>query len=230
MSPQERLVPMMTLKNWRQGLLVVVACFTVLAQAQTVNRASKGDRLPVNRPEMFGGEVEEWDERANSRRIGVTAEYPAEYPAPSRPAREREVARPRSAPSSGCQGMGAELCTVFTETNRERLQNGLPAFKVDPACQRAADDHAQDMARRGFFSHTSPDGGEMTDRYSRYGRWTTLAENIAMGTHMDSRGAVQSWMKSPGHRRNILGTQYGSMGVGIAQGRGYKYFVQCFSK
>lgn len=215
---------MMEFKFLRMMLIAILAMGAMAAHGQTVNRALKGDRLPVHNPQMFGGEVEEWDERANPSRIGVTDrdEPPVR--------REREPARPHPTNPANCQGMNSDVCMVFSETNRERAQNGLPEFRVDPACQRAADDHARDMASSGYFSHTGRNGSSISDRYSRYGRWTVLAENIAMGTHMDSRSAVQSWMKSPGHRRNILGSQYGSMGVGIAQGGRYRYFVQCFSR
>lgn len=210
--------------TFRRTLLLLLLSPLVggaFAQAETVNRTLKGDRLPVHNREMFGSDVPEWDERANPGRIGVS-DFDA-------PARRREV--PASRPQRGeCAGMSESVCAVLIATNVERERNGLSRFRVDPACQRAADDHARDMARRGFFSHTSPDGSSLQSRYERYGRWTVLAENIAMGTHMDGAGAVRSWMNSPGHRRNLLGSQYGSIGIGVAEGGGYRYFVQCFSR
>lgn len=202
---------------------------TSVGFAESVNRTLKGDRLPVHRSEVFGSDVPEWDERANPDWIGVS-----DYDEP----RPRNINRPashdrREAPrarSSECAGMSQVVCDVLVATNAERERNGLSRFRVDPNCQQAADDHARDMARRGYFSHTSPDGGSLQSRYERYGRWTALAENIAMGTHMDGAGAVRSWMNSPGHRRNLLGSQYGSIGIGVAEGGGYRYFVQCFSR
>lgn len=205
-------------------LAALLALGPGLAAGETVNRTLKGNRLPVHQPERFGGHIEEWDERANPGRIGVS-----DFDPPVRRPRREEV--PVARPVGGeCAGASRMVCDVLVATNRERERHGLRRFRVDPACQRAADDHARDMARRGFFSHTSPSGSTLSSRYERYGRSMRLAENIAMGTHMDGTEAVRSWMNSPGHRRNILDSQLGAIGIGVAEGGGYRYFVQCFSQ
>lgn len=202
--------------NQRTVSLLVTICMTgflpVSSFAQVPQRHLKGDRLVPS---------------SNPARADTAAPVSNATPSVQSP----KFTEPSPKQLRGdCPGMASEVCAVFSATNRERAQNGLAVFKYDPACQKAADDHARDMAGRGFFSHTSPDGGTLTSRYERYGRWSNLAENIAMGSHMDSQGAVQSWMNSPGHRKNILSPALGSMGVGIAQGRGFRYFVQCFSR
>lgn len=96
------------------------------------------------------------------------------------------------------------------------------------ALVRAADAHAADMAKYNYFSHHARDGASPLDRASRE---TTcppgagVGENIAMGEYGDAKSLVRCWMKSWGHRRNILHHEYRYMGFGHAADR----FVQVFA-
>jgi uncharacterized protein YkwD len=81
------------------------------------------------------------------------------------------------------------------------------------------------MVRRTYFEHDSPSGRSPFDRMlaTRYvpdgARWL-LGENIGWGTTTLAQPAalVRAWMKSPGHRRNILNGRFREIGVGIALG------------
>jgi uncharacterized protein YkwD len=54
--------------------------------------------------------------------------------------------------------------------------------------------------------------------------WSALAENIH--AHRDAASVVQSWMESPPHRANILGSNYEDVGVGCATDvRGVRYWA-----
>ncbi len=67
-------------------------------------------------------------------------------------------------------------------TNKIRCENGVRPLVGDPGLQRAAITHSQDMATRGFFSHTSPVSGRETLRDRLHGenvRIRTAGENIA---------------------------------------------------
>ena len=60
------------------------------------------------------------------------------------------------------------------------------------------------MADRDFFSHTGADGSIIGQRVSDAGyNWRLVAENIAAGMR-DPKAVVESWVDSPGHRRNML--------------------------
>ena len=67
------------------------------------------------------------------------------------------------------------------------------------------------MVARDYFDHTSPGGETVLDRikastYLPPRAGYILGENIALGTMQLATPAaiVASWMKSPGHRANIL--------------------------
>ena len=81
------------------------------------------------------------------------------------------------------------------------------------------------MVRRDYFSHTSPSGASFVDRIRRSGylsgafTWM-VGENLAWGAGSMSSPAqtVRAWMRSPGHRENILTGRFVHIGIGIARG------------
>jgi uncharacterized protein YkwD len=110
--------------------------------------------------------------------------------------------------------------------NRERTKRGLRALRTNASLQSSAGAYARDMVRRSFFDHVSPSGETLTERIredTRYLagalRWE-IGENLAWGTGSKAtpRQVVAGWMRSPGHRRNILHASYREMGLGIALG------------
>jgi uncharacterized protein YkwD len=115
--------------------------------------------------------------------------------------------------------------TVLCLVNRERTSRGLKRLRADGRLARAAARHSQDMVRRGYFSHVSPGGSTMTERIKATGwfsgaRSYAFAENLAWGsgTLATAESIVEGWMRSPGHRQNILNGRYGRLGVGVALG------------
>lgn len=120
----------------------------------------------------------------------------------------------------------AEVNQVLTETNNYRAQNGLPALKLDSRVMATAQSKAQDMATNRYFSHTSPTLGSPFDQMKAEGiTYRRAAENIAMGQR-SAKEVVDAWMKSPGHRANILDRNLTHIGIGYtAKGN---YWVQQF--
>jgi uncharacterized protein YkwD len=115
----------------------------------------------------------------------------------------------------------AVLCLL----NGERRDRGLAPLRTNARLAKAADAQAEDMVRRSYFSHQSPDGRNSTDRiraagYMRSGGRWTVGENLAWGTAdlSTARGLLNAWMNSPGHRANILKPAYREIGVAIAMG------------
>jgi uncharacterized protein YkwD len=143
--------------------------------------------------------------------------------------------RAPSAPSApisdpaACQDALAEA--QRQRLNRDRRANGLRALCCHPGLASVARGHSQDMARRGYFDHTNPDGEEPWDRMQRAGvsGWTNAAENIAYG--YDTPDAVQDgWLNSPGHRANIMDPGMTHVGVGVGQEPGgARYWTQLFA-
>jgi uncharacterized protein YkwD len=93
-------------------------------------------------------------------------------------------------------------------TNAERAKAGCPALTLDDRLSKAAQAHTDEMARRATLSHEGADGSNAGQRASAAGyTWNAVAENIAAGQPSPA-AAVASWMKSPGHRQNILNCAY----------------------
>jgi uncharacterized protein YkwD len=71
------------------------------------------------------------------------------------------------------------------------------------------------MAQQNFFGHAGKDGSKFSSRIKRQGySYRTAAENIAAG-HRTAMQAVQGWLKSAGHRRNILNCRMTETGIAM---------------
>lgn len=138
---------------------------------------------------------------------------------------------PRSTPSvvvlAGPSG------TVYAELNRRRSGAGLDLLQSNARLVTAAQAHADDMASRGYFDHTTPEGTTFRSRMAAAGiEATGLAENLGLTSASDLTTIVGSWMSSPEHRANVLGG-YATVGIGVAsgvwQGHPATYIVAIFS-
>ncbi|GGW30601.1 CAP domain-containing protein [Streptomyces griseoloalbus] len=126
-------------------------------------------------------------------------------------------------------GLDRTAGEVVDLTNRERARAGLPPLSRDPLLTTAAQAHSADMVTRDFYAHTAPDGSRPWDRAAAAGSTRrTIGENIACGQRSAAE-VVQGWMNSPGHRANILETDFTHIGVGFAGGgRAGTYWTQLF--
>jgi uncharacterized protein YkwD len=106
--------------------------------------------------------------------------------------------------------------------NQQRARRGLHKLRQNARLSKAARSHTMDMVRRRYFSHTSKSGTDIVDRLTRTGymrgarRWT-VGENLAWGsgTRSTPREIVAAWMRSPGHRSNILQRRFREIGIGV---------------
>lgn len=122
---------------------------------------------------------------------------------------------------------------VFEFINRKRAENNLPPLIWSERAAEVARFHSNDMAANNFFSHVDPDGKTVGDRADRMGlrNWRRIGENIAYNRGYSEPAArvVESWMRSPGHRNNILNSRWKETGIGIAVTTGGTYyFTQVF--
>ncbi|WUN35632.1 sigma-70 family RNA polymerase sigma factor [Kitasatospora sp. NBC_00315] len=112
--------------------------------------------------------------------------------------------------------------------NSERTKQGCAPLRTDPRLRTAAQTHADDMAVRGYFGHTDPDGITAPARITATGyRWTTYAENIGYGRD-DAAVVVAELMNAPDHRANILNCAFKDIGVGVHFGPGGPWWTQDF--
>lgn len=131
----------------------------------------------------------------------------------------------------------ATLCLV----NAERVKRDRTALDADSRLAEAARAKAADMVDKRYFAHTGPDGRGVRDwvdetDYLDGARQIGLGENLGWASE---RGAtplrlVQGWMNSPGHRQNILRTEWVDSGIGVVlgapreEGGGGATYVQMF--
>jgi hypothetical protein len=121
---------------------------------------------------------------------------------------------------------------IIALTNERRSAAQLQTLAPSSALSKAALRKAEDMARKGYFSHRGPDGKEPWGWIVEAGyRYTRAGENLAV-RFTESGQVVEAWMASPSHRANILKPNYSEIGVGMAegmfQGQPATYVVQYF--
>lgn len=115
---------------------------------------------------------------------------------------------------------------VVASVNGHRANAGLAPVAVDERLTSAAQSHANDLAHRGVLTHTGSGGTDAGQRISVYGYgWTTWAENAAAGQRTPAE-VMNAWMKSAGHKANILNGSMVNIGVAAAVGsNGVTYWV-----
>ncbi len=123
---------------------------------------------------------------------------------------------------------------MYSAHNAERSRAGVATFVLDPTLVAVARQRAQDMAARGYFSHTSPTGETAFTLLGGFGFSFGIAgENIARNNYPDSQTvsvAMNGFMGSQGHRDNILNPRFTMIGIGAAVAPdGMKYFAVIFA-
>lgn len=108
--------------------------------------------------------------------------------------------------------------TGFTsDINAFRAGQGLGELQPTATLTRAAQRLAEDMVRRGYFSHSSPRGPNGDNFSQRAGASGSAlrngAENLA-DSQQSERDVFVAWQNSAGHRRNMLGQNYTQYGLG----------------
>jgi uncharacterized protein YkwD len=123
---------------------------------------------------------------------------------------------------------------VYQRINAARNDHQAPLLSWNEKVAVEAKRHAKNMVDRGFYTHEDPERGELDKRLDDSGiDWIRCAENIYRenGLSKPVEDAVKSWLQSPGHRSNMLDTDFSETGIGAAASRnGTIYIVQIFIK
>jgi uncharacterized protein YkwD len=126
------------------------------------------------------------------------------------------------------EGMAREVVYLV---NVERAQHDLPPLRVNARLTADAQLQASQIAVTGMLDHVILSGPYPTPRVRAEAAgyaWNALGENLALG-FTDASSAVAAWMRSPGHRANILAGGYSETGVVLApDASGRLIFVQTF--
>lgn len=113
--------------------------------------------------------------------------------------------------------------------NNKRNADGVPPLKVDSLLMTAAANHANWMARNGRMSHTGESNSSFWDRIISTGyNGTSGGENIAAG-YNSAESVMGGWMRSNGHRRNILNPRWIEVGYGLSYAGSTPYWCTVFA-
>ncbi|MEU1349285.1 CAP domain-containing protein [Streptomyces sp. NPDC005795] len=154
----------------------------------------------------------------------ASASSPARTAKPTtKPSASAPAAGKTTAPAVATSAQAAVLALV----NQERATVGCSPVTASSSLASLAQNFSDDMASRGFFDHTDPDGKSPWDRASAAGVSGLGGENIARG-QADAAAVMEAWMNSEGHRANILNCDYKTLGVGVHFGSGGPWWTQDF--
>ncbi|MEU1852063.1 CAP domain-containing protein [Streptomyces sp. NPDC019990] len=143
------------------------------------------------------------------------------------PSRTATSAPERPSASAALSEETAAAAQVLSLVNEERAKVGCSPVAANSALTGLAQSYSEDMAARGFFDHTDPDGRTPWDRAEKAGISNLGGENIARG-QTDAAAVMKAWMNSPGHRANILNCDFKTLGVGVELGSGGPWWTQNF--
>ncbi|MFJ3583215.1 sigma-70 family RNA polymerase sigma factor [Streptomyces sp. NPDC090127] len=143
---------------------------------------------------------------------------PSPTPPPTRPP------SPTATPTPQRTATAEERLTRLV--NQRRAEAGCAPLRTDPRLTGAARAYARDMARRGYYAHSSPEGRFADERISAAGyEWSAWAENLARGS-ADPASVFDDWMDGSMHESNMLNCGYRDTGVAAVPGPDGTLWVQ----
>ncbi len=164
--------------------------------------------------------------------VGITAiaraEISTSIPAEELPQTEQQSIPPKILPSTPPIVMSSSEKSIYDRVNQYRHSRNLPPLTIDPIISAQAKVHSEKMARVGKIGHEG-----FNDRVQSVGKeivYRSAAENVgySVGYAQPEAIAVEDWIGSPGHHKNMIGS-YDLTGIGSAKNaRGETYFTQIF--
>ncbi len=118
---------------------------------------------------------------------------------------------------------------LIAAVNQLRQAYGLPPYQINSALMAAAQSHSEYQASIGSITHTGAGGTRPRDRAIAFGygggATVFISENIAGGTNLSYRGAVQMWQGDSLHMNTMIGANYRDAGAGVASAGGVVYYT-----
>lgn len=163
----------------------------------------------------------------------VPTARPTAAPTPTRaPQATQKPVVPSNPPSTDDDYTTGSITTqeenAFALLNQDRISNGRSPLTLDPVLCELARKKSRDMNDNHYFGHTSPTYGSAFQMLTDFGySFTSVAENIAH--HATVEKSQAAFMSSDGHRRNLLGSQWSKVGIGVwTDSQGFVYVTQLF--
>jgi len=114
---------------------------------------------------------------------------------------------------------GGQVGELFRQVNGFRASIGCRALAWHEGAAAVAEAHSADMAKRRYFDHFSPEGESFVERLAEAGveYRGAAAENLALSP-AGPDSAMELWLESPPHRKNLEYCSYTHQGIGVADG------------
>jgi uncharacterized protein YkwD len=108
---------------------------------------------------------------------------------------------------------------VLANINAFRRSHHLAPLRISLGLTRAANQHSQEMAVRGYFAHDSANGAAFWQRIAEFygsSNWSlwSVGENLLWASPgVSASRALQLWEASPEHLRNLLTARWREIGI-----------------
>jgi uncharacterized protein YkwD len=178
--------------------------------------ANRSPKKAANSSHPWGWPVLRSRSRAAVAGAVLLACLVASASAPAQPA----LARAHGSSVVALPSLSAE---VLAAVNQVRREHGRQALTVAPGLTAAAQQHSIEMAKDGYFAHESKDGTAFWKRIqafyrsSRSSTWMVGENLVYAAPALTAEQAVNLWLRSPEHRRNLLDPRWQQMGVAAVQ-------------
>ena len=118
---------------------------------------------------------------------------------------------------------------IFAELNHSREQAGKPPLKLDPKLTQAARNHTELLVKHQSLSHQFSGEPTLEDRLRAVGLFfTAAAENVGLNSELNDVNGM--FLRSPGHRANMLNAVYDAVGIGVVQSGRDFWVTEDFAK
>ena len=114
---------------------------------------------------------------------------------------------------------GISSHNVISVLNRDRKTYDLAPLNESAELTRAAQVKAQDILKKGYFAHVSPEGLLPWDFIRDQGfAYQFAGENLAIN-YTNSLELENAFLNSPHHRENLLSPLFSQIGVAVVEGQ-----------
>ena len=142
-------------------------------------------------------------------------------PAPAQPAPSTAAAA--ATPTATARYAAALQRSIVAQVNGVRRSFRAARLTVSAKLTRAGQEHARELALRGYFSHDWSDGSPFGTWIRRFyppagARQWSAGENLLWSTpDLSAQRAVEMWLASPAHRKILLDKRWRQIGLGVVQ-------------
>jgi Cysteine-rich secretory protein family len=104
---------------------------------------------------------------------------------------------------------------IFELVNEERIENDITPLILNNKLTQAAINKAKDLAKNNYFNHDSNEGKKFSTWIKETGyEYSFIGENLAKD-FSNNESIIKAWLKSPGHRENILNDNFTETGIAV---------------